>query len=62
MAKLAAIAVERGWGRLDFSVLHWNPARGFYHRLGLEHRSDWLPYRIAGDALKALAGDNPPSA
>ena len=59
---LAQIAVREGLARLDLSVLDWNPARGFYHRLGLEHRSDWLPYRIAGDALKALAGDNPPSA
>ena len=29
MARLAAIAVERGWGRIDFQVLDWNPARRF---------------------------------
>ena len=37
MARLAAIALERGWGRIDFQVLDWNPARGFYERLGFEH-------------------------
>ena len=37
MARLAAIAVERGWGRIDFQVLDWNPARDFYHRLGMQH-------------------------
>ena len=58
MAKLAAIAVERGWGRLDFSVLHWNPARGFYHRLGIKHMEEWLPYRAQGDALVALASQD----
>ena len=55
IARLAAIAVERGWGRIDFWVLHWNPARGFYHRLGFRHMEEWLPYRAEGDALLALA-------
>jgi GNAT superfamily N-acetyltransferase len=27
MIRLAAIAVERGWERIDFQVLDWNPAR-----------------------------------
>ena len=58
MARLAAIAVERGWGRLDFWVLHWNPARGFYHRLGFRHMDEWLPYRAEGDALLALARED----
>ena len=58
MARLAAIAVERGWGRFDFSVLHWNPARGFYHRLGVRHMEEWLPYRAEGDVLAALARED----
>jgi len=58
MARLAAIAAERGWGRLDFSVLQWNPARGFYHRLGIRHMQEWLPYRAEGDALAALARED----
>ena len=58
MARLAAIAVERGWGRLDFWVLHWNPARDFYHRLGFKHMEEWLPYRAEGEALRALARED----
>jgi len=54
MARLAAIAIERGCARLDFTVLDWNPARGFYHRLGIETRAKWLLYRATDDALRAL--------
>lgn len=52
---LAQIAIRNGLRRLDLSVLDWNPARDFYHRLGLQHRLDWLPYRVTGAALEALA-------
>lgn len=55
MAALAALAVERGCARLELSVLHWNPVRKFYHRLGMAHQEEWLPYRISGEALKKLA-------
>lgn len=55
MTALAALAVERGCARLELSVLHWNPARKFYHRLGLTHQEEWLPYRISGEALIELA-------
>jgi GNAT superfamily N-acetyltransferase len=52
---IAGIAVAQGARRLDFNVLDWNPARAFYHRLGITHRDDWLPYRVDGEALKQLA-------
>jgi GNAT superfamily N-acetyltransferase len=55
VADLARLAVHEGCRRLDLSVLDWNPARDFYHRLGFEHRADWAPYRVSGDALNALA-------
>ena len=55
MTTLAALAVERGCARLELSVLDWNPARKFYHRLGMAHQEEWLPYRIDGEALIALA-------
>jgi GNAT superfamily N-acetyltransferase len=62
MARLAAIAIERGWPVLHFNVLDWNPARGFYRRLGFENRSGWLAYGATGDVLRRLAehdiGDN----
>jgi GNAT superfamily N-acetyltransferase len=55
IADLAAIALERDYRRLDLSVLDWNPARAFYERLGIRHKQGWLPYRVSGDALAALA-------
>jgi GNAT superfamily N-acetyltransferase len=57
MAALAAIAVARGCARLELSVLHWNPAREFYYRLGMGHLEEWLPYRLSREALLALAAE-----
>jgi GNAT superfamily N-acetyltransferase len=57
LARLAAIALERGYRRLDLAVLDWNPARGFYDRLGFRHTDGWLPYRVDGEALIRLAED-----
>ena len=57
LARLAQITIERDYRRLDLMVLHWNPARGFYDRLGFRHSADWLPYRLSGDALARLAQD-----
>ena len=57
LSRLAAIAVERNCGRLEWSVLDWNvDAIGFYERLGARPNSDWTVYRVTGDALSALAG------
>jgi len=58
MARLAAIAVERGWGRIDFHVLDWNPARAFYHRLGMAHVPEWLRYGADEAALRRLAAED----
>lgn len=58
VAALAARALERGYARLDLSVLDWNPARAFYARLGMEHLESWCPYRLKGDALAALAREH----
>ena len=58
MARLAAIAVERGWGRIDFHVLEWNPAREFYHRLGMRHVDGWLRYGADSEGLRRLADDD----
>jgi GNAT superfamily N-acetyltransferase len=55
IADLAALAVERGFRRLDLSVLDWNPARGFYERLGIDRLEPWLQYRASGAALERLA-------
>ena len=58
MARLARLAIERGCARFELSVLHWNPAREFYRRLGFEHNVDWLPYRLGGASLEALAAED----
>lgn len=56
LAKLAAIAVERDCGRLEWAVLDWNKdAIGFYERLGARPNSEWTVYRLTGDALAGLA-------
>ncbi len=55
MQALARIAEQRGWARLDLSVLDWNPAREFYHRLGMTHESEWLLYRLDADGIADLA-------
>ena len=55
LARLAAITVERGYGRLEWSVLNWNePAIGFYKSLGAVPMDEWTVYRLSGEALKAL--------
>ncbi len=56
LQRLASIAVERGCGRLEWSVLDWNtPAIGFYQRLGARLMDDWTTCRVDGEALRALA-------
>lgn len=56
LARLAQLAVERGCGRLEWSVLDWNePALGFYRRLGARAQDDWTTYRLSGAALSELA-------
>jgi GNAT superfamily N-acetyltransferase len=58
IARLAEIALERDWPTLHFNVLDWNPARGFYHRLGIEARNEWQPYSATGDTLRRLAAQD----
>jgi GNAT superfamily N-acetyltransferase len=57
MKRLAQIAVERGCGRFEWSVLDWNePAIGFYESLGAKLMDGWSIVRVNGEALTALAG------
>ena len=59
LQKLAAIAVERGCGRLEWWCLDWNkPSIDFYLSLGAEPMEDWTVYRIAGSTLTKLAGQS----
>lgn len=54
LARLAVIALDRGCSRIDLAVLDWNPARGFYDKLGFRRVEAWLPYRLDGAALRSL--------
>lgn len=52
---LAAIAVERGCGRFEWSVLDWNqPSIDFYRAMGADVMPDWRICRVTGDALAKL--------
>ena len=56
ICRLAAIAKERGCGRLEWWCLDRNtPSVEFYLSLGAEPMSEWTVYRIAGETLKKLA-------
>lgn len=56
LKRLAAIAVERKCGRLEWWCLDWNqPSIDFYLSLGAEPMSDWTVYRITGDTLLELS-------
>lgn len=55
---LARVAVEAGCGRFEWSVLDWNePAIRFYESVGAKPQSEWVRYRLTGDALQAFADD-----
>ena len=59
LSHLAQLAVERGWGRLDWAVLDWNaPAIGFYNKLGAQMLTDWRICRLTGHALETLAANS----
>ncbi len=56
LAHLARLALARGCGRFEWAVLDWNePAIGFYRKLGALPQEEWTTFRVAGDALAALA-------
>ncbi len=56
MSALARIAVQRHYGRFEWSVLDWNePALTFYASLGAKPQSEWTVQRLTGDPLAELA-------
>ena len=58
LVHLARIAVDRGCGRFEWSVLDWNePAIAAYRRAGATPLDDWTVYRLTGDALERLASE-----
>ncbi|MCT7948950.1 GNAT family N-acetyltransferase [Ancylothrix sp. C2] len=56
---LARLAVDGGFGRLEWSVLDWNePAIGFYRKIGADILPDWRICRVTGAGLSSLAEAN----
>jgi GNAT superfamily N-acetyltransferase len=56
LTQLARLAVERGCGRFEWSVLDWNEgAQRFYRSLGARILQEWQLCRVDGDALLSLA-------
>lgn len=54
---LARQTVERGWGRLEWSVLDWNePSIAFYKKMGAKPMDEWTVFRLTGQSLRRLAG------
>jgi GNAT superfamily N-acetyltransferase len=63
LAALAAICVERGWSRFEWSVLDWNEkALAVYRAIGARPQDEWTVQRLAGPALHALAAQAGPLA
>jgi len=56
MSALARIAVERNYGRFEWTVLDWNqPSIDFYAQLGAQPQREWIIQRVVGEPLAALA-------
>jgi GNAT superfamily N-acetyltransferase len=56
LVRLATIANERGYGRVEWSVLDWNePAISFYKALGAKPMDEWTMFRLTGESLRKLS-------
>ncbi len=56
LAHVARLAVRRGCGRLEWSVLNWNePALKVYRAIGSQSMDGWTTHRLAGEALAKMA-------
>ena len=55
LTELARLCVDRGYQRLEWSVLNWNtPSIAFYDSLGALPQNEWTVYRLTDEALTAL--------
>ncbi|QMU72601.1 GNAT family N-acetyltransferase [Streptacidiphilus sp. P02-A3a] len=58
LTELARICVQRGYGRLEWSVLDWNePSIGFYKALGAVPMDEWTVFRLTGEPLAVLGAN-----
>ena len=55
LKRLAEIAVENGWGRVEWNCLKWNkPSLDFYEGLGAVRMDEWVMLRLDGESLEHL--------
>ena len=60
LAHLAAIAVEKGCGRMEWVCLDWNqPSIDLYKSKNAVSLDDWTIYRLTGAALTDMAKEDP---
>ena len=58
LRELARLALERGCGRLEWGCLDWNaPSIAFYRARGAVPMEDWTTYRLTGESLRRMAGE-----
>jgi GNAT superfamily N-acetyltransferase len=58
MEHVAALALERGHVRLEWTALDWNePALRFYEKLGATQLGDWVTHRLDVDGMRRLGQD-----
>ncbi|HXB71376.1 MAG TPA: GNAT family N-acetyltransferase [Candidatus Acidoferrales bacterium] len=56
LGRVAGIAMERGWSRVEWEVLDWNePSIRFYRGVGAIPMDAWTKYRLTGDAFRRVA-------
>ncbi len=56
LARVAAIALERGCARLEWAALRWNtPALEFYERLTAKQLDEWVMFRLDSVQLQHVA-------
>jgi GNAT superfamily N-acetyltransferase len=61
LAHLAQLCVERGWTRLEWTVLDWNtPSIEFYEKAGAVAMDEWTVFRLTDEALDRFAADRRP--
>ena len=59
LAHVAAIAVERNCGRMEWAVLDWNtPAIHIYRAVAARSMDEWTVFRLMGEELRQLAALN----
>ena len=57
---LAAEALRRGCGRMEWICLEWNTlAIDFYEKRGARHMNDWRAYRLTAPQLETLVASSP---